>query len=355
MEFQYGYNFRHGGGGVGRGDTLNYNTFAGSSADENGFSFQNLQLMADKPLTTINSTGFRVRAEYGQVSKENNRDASFTDTSNAFNVREAYMGWRTDILGINDHVDIAVGKMDSPIGIETPDAIDPSNYGLVTRSFTHNFVTPETHTGVRISMPWGECCTTNVYFVNGWDNVRDAADGKTVIVSHEMGKFEFLNSSLTANASYGNEGGGFYSGGVAPDGNKVALGELIWRAELDESNTMAVDGMIVRSDKGDVNVTTGDAEEAETHSIAAYVRHQWTKSSWISARGEWFASTVAGASNLRGYAVSLALGWDLAADLSFVVEARHDHANTYEPFQGKSADSFMDSQDRVTASMVYRF
>ena len=362
MEYQYSYNFRHGGDGATRGDTLGFNTFGGSSADENGFSFQNLQLMADKPLTTIDSTGFRVRAEYGLVSQFNNRDGSFTDTGNAFAVREAYMSWRTNFLGIAEHTDLSVGMMDTPIGMETPDANDPNNFGLVTRSYMHNVATPQTHTGLRAAMPWSECCKTTVYFVNGWDNVRDAADGKTLIVSHEMGKLEFLNSTITANVSYGNEGGGIYpgfstSGGpaVAPDGNKVALGEIIWRGEIDENNTFAVDALVSRADKGALNAATGDIEEAETHAIAGYIRHQLSTKGWLSARGEWFASTVAGGTNLRGYEISVALGWDLTTDLTVAVEYRHDHATSFEPFQGKTADSFMDSQDRVTASVIYSF
>ena len=94
MEFQYGKNLRHGGGGATRGDTLNYNALAGSSRDDTSFDFQNLQLLVDKPLTSLDSTGFRVRAEYGQVAIFNNRDFNFNAGDNAFNVREANLSWR---------------------------------------------------------------------------------------------------------------------------------------------------------------------------------------------------------------------------------------------------------------------
>jgi hypothetical protein len=399
MEFQYGWNIRHGGrgdakaaspgfipgtGGSGnggevekkafavgapRGDTLSYNQLAGTSNDDNGFSFQNLQLLVDKPLTTVNSTGFRISPQFGDVSIYGNRDGRFNAGDNAFDVREANFSWRTGCpMGQMEHVDLTVGKMATPLGLEVPENNQADNYGLVTRNNLHNFALPDTHTGLRVTMPWAACHKTMLYVVNGWDNVRDAGDGKTLVLSHEMGKLDFMNSTIILNGSFGNEGGGFYPsgtftpgfinfaafGGNAPDGNKVKLIEGIWKGEIDDKNQVAIDALWSTADKGAVD-SFGDAEKADTHGASAYLRHQLSKTMYLAARGGWFASTIAGGSDLRVYDISVAMGWNLTDELTFAVEYRHDHSPTNDPFQGKSGGSFMSSQDRVTASMVFTF
>lgn len=360
MEFQYGYNFMGSNGSSSAGHALNANQLAGSSNDNNGFSFQNLQLLADKPLTTVNSTGFRVRAEYGDQAQFDNRDPNFSTSASSFYVREAYMSWRAGIGGMGgsmDHVDLSIGQMDTPLGIETPDAT--TNW-LVTRSFQHNLATPITHTGARVALPWSECCTSSVYVVNGWDNTRNANGAKTVILSQQMGPFDQMKSSFTANVSYGDEGsistGTGAGASIGPQSNKTLFGELIWRAQIDESDKIAVDGFWAKQNDGAFN-GRGTIMTRYYNGGSAYIRHQMNKTTWFAARGEYYADDALGQPTgiLRVVGLSVAAGWDLAADLQLVIEYRHDHALTGDPFVKSSSGAPEDDQDRVTASVVYRF
>jgi len=418
MEFQYAYNLRHGGThvipGSPRGDTLAYSPNRGAANDDNGFSFQNVQVLVDKPLAAMNSTGFRVRAEFGEVSRFDNRDFSFTDTAHAFDVREAFMSWRMETgWGLTNYVDLSVGKMDSPIGLESPDAPNPNNYGLVTRGAIRNLFTPVTHTGIRAVFPWMECAKTSIYFVNGWDNVRDAADGKTGIISHEMGPFEWLNSTVIINASYGNEGnlgggagftgagltgfstrgsttGGGGTGvpvipgtplntGIEQDGDKTALLEVIWKGKIDDANSVALDGMWERRDHGTIDAggffispgltgggTTkgggaaaaagGSTSTQDVYAIQGYYRHDMSKTMWVSGRlGYYRAAGGRGIISTRVADASVAVGWNLADDLSMALEYRHDHAfSNGQPFFTSSGNA-NGNQDTITASFVYQF
>jgi hypothetical protein len=353
MEMQYGYNLAHPSSGAGTGNNLNVNQLAGSTNDDDGFTFQNLQLLADKPLTTRNSTGFRVRAEYGDVARFDNRDPNFNTTSSAFFVREAYMTWRTFGYGSVDHTDITVGQMDSPLGIETPD--NTTNW-LVTRSFEHNLATPITHLGVRAVLPWSAACKTAIYGVNGWDNTRDTNGGKTLILSQDVGPFENLKSTFTANFSYGDEGS-VSTSGTGPASNKTMFGEVIWRMDLDEKNRVAADAFWAKQEDGAFD-GSGSIETRYYDGVSGYFRHQLTKDAWLAARGEYYADDAFGQANgiLRVVGASVAVGFDVGPDLTIVLEVRHDHAMTGDPFLGQHPSSNPESdQDRITASAVYRF
>lgn len=393
MEFQYNWNFRHGGRNANRGDTLDFNTGHASANDENSFSFQNLQLLADKPLTTVNSTGFRVRAQYGRVAQFDNRDATFnggvgreviggeeeiptspgypfdtggstkalgstsvfTGFGTAFDVREAYMSWRMETKwGSMDHMDLSIGKFDTPLGFETPD--NTTNW-QVTRGPFQAYLLPVTHTGLRAVMPWSDCCKTTIYVVNGWDNVNDSADGKTIIASQEFGKFDWMNSSITVNVSYGNEGSiGPGLTTVAPDGNKTTLVEAIWRGEMDKDTHMAADFIWARGQNG-ANDSRGGIQTREVYGAEGYIRNQWSKDTWVSARGGYYVDNGFDSllvQNLRVWDLTLTAGWDVAQDMTLALEYRHDQAIGTTPFSNKSGGG-AHSQDTVTASAVYRF
>jgi hypothetical protein len=426
MEFQYAYNLRHGGshlspsgsgsgasgsipdfpdeeastsegkakagsaffssGTAGlRGDTLNYNLLRGSAPDDNGFSFQNVQLLADKPLGAMNSTGFRIRSQFGQIGRFHSRDGAFSDTGHAFDVREAYMSWRAETgWGMSNYVDLTIGKFDSPLGFESGDQNNWDRNWVVTRDPFHTLLKPATHTGLRAAVPWSDCATTTLYFVNGWDVVRDPHDGKTFIVSQEIGQLGWMNSKVILNGSYGNEGSiytailpgvpggtpitpggvilpgtiGAGLGGIDPDGNKTWLLEGIWIGEMNADTKMALDAVLAEAENGSPALD-GGVDNREFHSVHGSVRHQWRKDMWIGGRAGYFSdqgpAALLGGKSLRGYDLTLALGWNVAENLTMIFEYRHDHATSdTRPF-GNTGGGPNANQDTVVASFVYEF
>lgn len=353
MEVQYNYNLRHGGASGFRGDTLGFNRGRGPANDESSFDFQNLQLLIEKPLTSVDSTGFRVRSEFGNVSRFANRDANFTAPAHAFNVREAYFDWRMAGWGSSGHTDLTVGKFDSPLGFES---LDNANNWQVSRGPAQAFLLPTSLMGVRASMGWSEDSKTTIYVTNGWDTVRDPNDQKSIIVSHEMG---LGGSTLTFNLSYGFEGsanGVRTAGGFA--GDQTLLLEAMWKAKLGNATDIGVDAIWAEIKNGRftgiaftpaLGVRTG-TRDREVHMIEGYLRHNMNNV-WIGARTGWYADNGVG---LRGTDITLAVGWDLAEDLSMALEARHDIAWNGN-FYSKKSGGGTRVQDVVTASMVYEF
>jgi Putative beta-barrel porin-2, OmpL-like. bbp2 len=340
IEYDYSHNFRHGGSEPGRrGDTFGYNQLRGPDSDESGFILNAIQLDADRPLTTVGSTGFHVSADYGIVAAQSHLDPNFDgggggSSDNAFDVREGWMAWRAPFEPL-DHVDFAVGKFRAPLGFETFGGL-ALNW-QVTRNPISVYGTPTTFEGLRASLPFEEKFTANVFFVNGWDEVRDGNDGKTGVVNLVFGRFDTLSSQFQVNASYGaTEGVGSHQG------DKRRFFELVWDGKLDEATEFALDGI------------WGDAPGRSWHGAAAYARYHATGTLWFSARAGWYADEALGTDGARIVDGTVAVGCDVAKDLTVALEYRHDFsrsAGTYLDSSGNPSDH----QDTLTAAFVYRF
>lgn len=355
IEFQYGYNFRHGPEEPGlRGDTLGFNQQRGSDRHESTFNMQNVQLLVDRPLTALNSTGFRVRADYGQVSEFNDRDVNF-DAGDTFEVEEAYMAWRMCMPWDQmPYMDLAVGQFYSPLGLETPDNTydnwggptqDSGNW-LVTRNPIHVFGTPMTHTGIRASLPFSDCFLANLYLVNGWDNKLDTNDAKTVIANFVLGRFPgFMDSRIQLNASYGNETDSF--GG--DQGDKTRFAEFIWDAKLRPDTEVALDLVI-----GETDDFFNSGDTRNWRAASAYIRHHYNDKLWISARAGGYKDNGFFGGQTYLLDGSIAVGYEVGEGMTVAVEYRHDHSSRGDVYLNTNGNAD-DEQDTLTASFVYRF
>lgn len=112
-------------------------------------------------------------------------------------VQQAYAGVHFDVGG---GLQIDIGKFMTPIGGEVVEARDNMNY---SRSFVFQFAEPVTHTGVRAWYTIDSQYSVGLYLVNGWDNVIDGNDAKTIGVSFAAAPVDGLN--LYLNYMFGNE------------------------------------------------------------------------------------------------------------------------------------------------------
>ncbi|MCG3132940.1 MAG: hypothetical protein HMLKMBBP_00026 [Planctomycetes bacterium] len=335
VEFGYSFNFRHGGAVRGRrGDTLDYNQLRGPDADENGFSFTELELVADRPLDAVGSTGFRAAADYGVVARQADPDPNFDGGggANAFDMREASISWRAPFTP-TDHVDVTVGKYRTPIGFETF-----GGYGLnwlVTRNPIAVFGTPTTHTGLRLTAPLSETASTSLHVVNGWEEVRDSTDGKNVIWGVTLGKYDWLDSTVNFHVSYGSVEG-------APQGDKRSLACATWTGLLATDLEFALDAVV------------GRQPDRSWHGAAAYLRTRVGAKTTLAGRLGWYADEALGTDGARIVDLTAALAHEIADDLTIALEYRHDFS--------RSAGTYLDSdgdpsrhQDTLSAAVVFRF
>ena len=331
----YSWNFQHGGAVAGRrGDTLQFSQLRAGDEDENGFSFRTLELAAERPLTMNGSTGFRVALHYGNAARLEDVDPAFDTTTDAFAVPEANFSWRAP-FSPTDHVDLTIGKFRTWFGFET---VESSSNWLVTRSANIAFGTPVTHTGLRAVAPVADKVEVGLAFVNGWDEVRDANDGKTGIAHVAFGRFDdWLSSKFQINVSYGAvEGVGTHQA------DKRRLFEVLWDGKLSEEIEVAVD------------VLWGDMPGRDWHGASAYFRHHFADATWLAARGSWYADDALATSGARIVEGSIALFHELAKDLVLGLEYRHDFSKSPGTFLDASGDPSR-NQDTLSASFLYQF
>jgi hypothetical protein len=112
-------------------------------------------------------------------------------------LEEAYITYAPEWAGGGS---VKAGKFVTLLGAEVIEAPLNPNY---SRSFLFGYAIPFTHTGVLFNYPITDTLQTNIGVVNGWDNVVDNNDGKTL-----LGNVAWTASpefSLLVNGTYGPE------------------------------------------------------------------------------------------------------------------------------------------------------
>jgi len=120
-----------------------------------------------------------------------------TNNGGDIELEEAYITYTPEWAGGGS---VKLGKFVTLLGAEVIEAPLNMNY---SRSFLFGYAIPFTHTGVLFTAPLSEQLAINVGAVNGWDNVADNNNGKTL-----LGNVAFTASpqfSLIVNGTYGPE------------------------------------------------------------------------------------------------------------------------------------------------------
>jgi len=152
-------------------------------ADDNTFTLDLFELSLRKPRGE-SGVGFRADLDFGKlaerISADWNGDGDFADTEevNSVELQEAYLLYELPLIGI-ENFELQAGKFLSPMGSEVPES--PLNYNI-SRSFLFSFGKPITNTGFLFNypIPNTDLLTVSLGMVNGWDNVVDNNDGKSV-------------------------------------------------------------------------------------------------------------------------------------------------------------------------------
>lgn len=118
-------------------------------------------------------------------------------------VQQAYLTYTPHVLGRDVTIDF--GKFVTPFGYEVIESSSNDNY---TRSFGFTYAIPLYHAGVRAAFPLTPKLTATLFGVNGWNNVADDNDAKSVIFQLTWKP----DAKLTANLTYmgGAEGTGAF-------------------------------------------------------------------------------------------------------------------------------------------------
>lgn len=335
----YNYNFNRppkaDTNGNGLGDTST-NLLRAFDTDPNSFSLNLIELALQNK---INDWAlFRFDLDFGRDPRVF-QAFGFNDGDN-FELQQGYL-YLTAPIG--NGLNFKIGKFVTLHGAEVIESAGNNN---TSRSLLFTWAIPFTHTGVLADYTFNDYWAINLGVLNGWDNVLDNNNGKTL---HGAVTINPIPKKLSL----------WLGGTVGPeqdnsDGNFRTLFDsgLIWTALENLTFTLNFD---LGRERG-----IGGTGFAHWWGGAAYAHWRTTDLFGLTLRGEYFAEDTPGAVGVRtGTAaskmgeVTLTSHLYLTDGLDLRFEFRHDHAAN--AIFAKSSGAIKTFQDTASAEVVYSF
>ncbi len=171
--------------------------------DHNTFSLDLFQLQVSRA-PGENGVGFVTKINFGKVAERMAADwdgdgtiGNVAEEQNSIELEEAYITY--NFPGLPD-LQLKGGKFVTLLGAEVIESpLNPN----ISRSLAFGFAIPFTHTGLLTSYAFSPQFKATLGVVNGWDNVIDSNDGKTVTGSLAFTPIDQL--SFAVNGLYGAE------------------------------------------------------------------------------------------------------------------------------------------------------
>lgn len=328
IDISYGYNFNN-------PDTQkDGNALRVFDTDHNSFNFDLLEVYVEKEAVNPGDAGFRVDLDFGRIADLIDLDPDFGDEEDNIDVQQAYLTYKAPI---GNGLDITLGKFVTWIGAEVIESKDNPNF---SRSYLFGFAIPFTHTGLGLSYAFNDNVYYSQYVVNGWDNVVDNNDSKSV--GGQLGATPTENLALYLSWIYGPE---MDDNG----GDKRGVIDLI--ATYQATDSLA---FILNYDFGSEDNAALDGGDADWQGFAAIADYDVSDRLGFALRGEWFnddgGSRTGADQDL--YELTLTGEYHWTDDLMTRLEYRHDWSSK-DSFSDDGG--FDDSQDTVFFDVVYEF
>ncbi len=254
---------------------------------------------------------------------------------------------------LDDSIDIKVGRFVTLAGFEV--IRSPDNWNI-SRSFTFNLAEPLTHTGVRTTYKlFNDKVTTYLGVNNGWDNVIDNNQWKTIETGFSLSPLENVtwttalyigpeNNSTSGHKRY------LVSNVLGWD----ATDKLSFRTVFDFGSESRVQDLL--NDNTGTDTTTN--QNAQWWGWTGYVRYQLTQQwGWVY-RLEFFrdadyfrtnaANTSAGITDSI-WAMTFGTDYKFYDNLTGRLEYRLDRSDDHDPFNAQA------NQSTIGAQLIYNF
>jgi hypothetical protein len=299
----------------------------------NTFNFDLFELVVEKEALP-QGVGFRVDLDYGDVA-ESIGSSGLGSTTDEFDLQQAYISLNAPrgIGGLN----FTIGKFVTLLGYEVIESKDNFN---TSRSFLFGYAIPFTHTGILANYSFNDNLDFSLGVVNGWDNVKDNNDAKTVLGRIGLSPYEDLSIGVT----------GIYGAEQDNDnGSQRGVVDLVATWEVSDKLTVGLN-----YDYGHQEDALANGDNASWWGIAGYSRYQITDKWGWAIRGEFFdddGGTRTGASQDL-WELTFTNEYKLYDNLLVRLEYRRD-ASSENSFTKK--DKTTDSQDTISLELVYIF
>ncbi len=317
------------------------------------------------------AVGFRLVLDFGEVAKSVGSvscwdgDCNSSEQDNAVELREAFLTYKAPI---GDGVTFKAGRFSTLAGYEilpNYNAFNPH----ISNSVMFGYFLPFTHTGLLMSFPI-DIVTIDLGVVNGWDDLVDRNDGKSVHGGIGVKPMDTLSMYLSG--TYGTERGDEEPFGASygkPGNSKRGLATFNTSFQAIEQLTLALDinygheenalsSRSVSSTPPRPSLCT-ECRNAKWYGGALYAMINITDMVSLNVRGEWIddrdAVRLFGAAGSNGGTLwdgTITLGCKVTDNLLARVEYRHDQAN--DEIYGKR-DHSQSTQDTIATQLVYAF
>ncbi|MDP3790202.1 MAG: porin, partial [Candidatus Omnitrophota bacterium] len=310
--------------------------------DSNSFMLNLAEINLEKPVSQESPVGFRVDLDAGQDAEVFGATGLGT-RDDEFDLQQAYVQLQLPFsLPYLYSLNAKIGKFVTLHGAEVIESVDNWNFSL---SFLFGYAIPFNHTGVRLYYKPVESWPIEGYFglVNGWDNVTDNNNGKTIESMIAVTPFE--NFSVSVAGLFGPE--------RADSNDYRDLLDVVATYKLTDKFTVKAN-----YDYGWERNGAGVGKNASWDGIAGYAKYDIFNWWSIAGRGEYFhdrdgVRTGLGVSDLKLWELTATSEFKIYKDIIARLEYRHDHAD-HEVFYHDN-NGLTDYQNTLSAEMIYKF
>ena len=273
------------------------NKFRNFDVSENQFDLALAEIVLQKSAAPI---GFRIDADFGSA----NDMVQGAAQSTLNNLQQAYL---TALVPVGAGLTVDAGKFVTHMGFEVIESGDNWNY---SRSLLFAWAIPYYHVGLRVAYPVSPALTVTGCLCNGWNNLRDNNNAKTVGASVVVTPSERI--TLIA----GWIGGEERADSTGPGSRHVFDATIVVR--LSEKFTLAVNA--------DYGSETLPSDIATWKGVALYARYSFGEDMAFALRSEIYDDQdgfTTGISHRMGE-VTATLEQRLFSQLSLRAEYRRD-------------------------------
>jgi hypothetical protein len=233
--------------------------------NHNAFSLNYAEIAFGKPVSETSRGGFRLDFGAGDTADLVNLfEPGGTDYLK--HVQQAYVSY---LAPVGKGLTIDFGKFVTPAGAEVIENKDNFNY---SRGLLFALAIPYYHAGFRVGYAISDQVSVTGFLVNGWNNVKENNDGKTVGVS--LGLKPNAKTGVFVNYLVGNEFPDDADGGT--------------RNLIDIVGTYAATDKISLIGNFDYGKDSLEGTDVNWYGVAAGLKYQANEHVAFSPRYEWF-------------------------------------------------------------------
>jgi len=338
--------------------------------EKNSFMLNLANLHFDR--TPDSGLGFVVDLDFGETADVDNNSTFFdsTSTGNGTNFFDARQFYLTYTVPVGTGIKLQAGRFVTLHGAEVIKSYNNLNYNI-TNSMLFGFAIPFTHTGLMGTYAFTDQLSMSLGVVNGWDNVVDNNDGKSL-----HGMLSWTPSpkfSIALSSTYGPEQNthmvtdnlGNTLEIHAGRSKRLMLTPLITAKPTDQL-TLILDYNY--GNESDVVPRNGALRTAQWQGAAAYIIYAFTDNLSATLRAEVFADMdgvrtlaaevgtipgIAAGNQATYYEFTPTVTYKIIEGLFWRNEYRHDESDSKKVFPREGL--YVRGQDTLATELVYTF